>query len=733
MTSFQIDGSDVKNPANFAYEERYSPFENANGFMNVSAFRAAMATFNILTTAADQLQAWMAADDGASHSIKCPAPDSNTYTTYSNVRIKYVDSEISQSQNGAVRFYRVTFRVSHISTDSLPAFGAQASATSFTVQTMHYTQPQAVIGMGLAVHIPATIWGGTVTDPTYPADGTGVGTLTVTATSSGAYTALMEGMTVKLTNAAGTASYWTYARKASGANNVLYIDGLGKNTLSDVATFIVYAEFLPWPRRHRYSSPDWLVNFDETFANQTEALGPQAIVTGDSIFYVDGSVTFNFFGSGSRSWTPGETIASYAWVFPDGTTSSSADPTWATSTAYSSGAYTHLTVTDTDGQTHTRHWLIFKFDSTHPPKRDFEVTTLGGEWGGGWRCELQSPNTNLGSTYGSAANHVILFGQTAYGSTVVDVGGNIAYRWNVWIDGYVTASSVEYSADHYLYTYTIETIDALLNSLDSFPLSMDDTASASPATWLEMNPCTLDNIMIHCCRWRTTLMDVANIYLPETTATGRAKKFMDLSPGTIWEQLKQIYSWIVGGTVSVDWHGQVWAEQDALINSTITPTASAVLYETPTTILRPYLQGSRPAKFVLPVSKVTLYGVDYATPIGSRAPDDPIMHGGRKHEIPAGLHMTQTEANSWARYLRDKLNNTETARQYPTVGLIRVDCAPQNSLSVDGGTSYPLIIRAVSVEFDSENGMAFYSYECERYPILPSGVVGVAVDFFTIP
>ena len=118
MTAFQIDGSDVKDPIDFAYEERFTPFRNANGRIVVSAYYSAVASFNVMTSA--QYALWIAEDDGLSHSIKCPHPESNTYTTFTGVRIQRIGGDFSTG----IYAYDMEFRITRINTLSLPAFGA---------------------------------------------------------------------------------------------------------------------------------------------------------------------------------------------------------------------------------------------------------------------------------------------------------------------------------------------------------------------------------------------------------------------------------------------------------------------------------------------------------------------------------------------------------------------------------------------------------------------------------
>lgn len=589
------------------------------------------------------------------------------------------------------------------------------SRTAFTAGeiTNLRLQPQALIGLGLAVHRPSIVWQGTIdTNPTYPADGTGVGQLTVTGTT-GSSAAVQEGMTVLLH---GTGTYKTYARKAPGATT-LYIDGLGKGTidLSGTRTFVVYNEYLPWPRRFRYDSGsgDWFCNFDETYVAQNTNFGPLVIMGPSAVIYKNGSQTFSFDGRRSIAMTPGSSISSYLWTFPDATTSTSSHPTWATSTAYPNGAYVDLLVTDSNGDTNTGHRLIFKFDSTNLPKLDFRAATLSGQWGEGWECEIESADASwTDGAYKGAVNHVVVFGDTYYNTTAANIGGNFPNRENIWFDGWVMESHPEQTNDFITYTYQLRTIDALLDMQDAFPVALDDAGSA--ANWLEMTPCQLDLIGFHYARWRSTISLMADLTLAALTITETDKFGMDLDPDkTMWGQLQQIYSWIAGGTVSVDSQSGIYCEQDAITGGVVSGLPQMLsLYYTKTFVREGYAFPSRP-DYLKPVSQVTLYSVNYSTPVGSRAPDDPIAHGGHKEETPAGLMGDQALLNTWAGNMRARLNNPDLMKRYPLTGIERIDPTPQSTVSVDGGSTYSRIVRACEIEFDFENGMAYTTIDCE--------------------
>ena len=116
--TYQIDGGNVKDPLSFTWEERHSPFKDANGLMIVSAYRTALASFPAMTTA--EFNAWITKCDEGLHSVKVSAPTSTTETTYTNCIIEHVAGDISTG----LRYYNAEFRIRHLSTVTFLAFGA---------------------------------------------------------------------------------------------------------------------------------------------------------------------------------------------------------------------------------------------------------------------------------------------------------------------------------------------------------------------------------------------------------------------------------------------------------------------------------------------------------------------------------------------------------------------------------------------------------------------------------
>lgn len=116
---FQIDGSTVAAPVSFSHNERYSPFDDDTGYHVPCAYLEAEAIFNAKSPA--DYAPWIAAADGQPHSLTCPKPDDDTtYDTYAGVIIEYENATLGNK----LLWQTASFRITGISPDGLPAFGA---------------------------------------------------------------------------------------------------------------------------------------------------------------------------------------------------------------------------------------------------------------------------------------------------------------------------------------------------------------------------------------------------------------------------------------------------------------------------------------------------------------------------------------------------------------------------------------------------------------------------------
>lgn len=600
----------------------------------------------------------------------------------------------------------------------------------------------------LAVHKPRTIYTALVASvPIWPTDGTGVGEIAFN-TGSGTIASVLAGMHLILgTSAAGRERDWRglRIRKAISATPFkvsAYAQGQFSIAAGDNLT--VLEDFRLWPKRHRYApsvsgstgAGGWVMDFDENYAAATlnnASYGPQAVLGCAAIKYAAGSQTFNFDGTRSIAHTAATSISSYLWTFPDGTTSASSTPTWATSTAYPDGRWVSLKVTDSAGLTHTGYRLLWKFDSTDKPYTAFVAEGMDVEWGGGASCEVRVRGAALTTDFPPGA-HVALFTASKYGATTVDIGGNFPNRANVVLEGWIREGTIHQEPESGDVTFSIATAHDELQRLFTFPVDLTHTAG-TPADWLTMKNLTLDRAALFICRWQSTILDVVDVtFVGNTAAATNTKKYQSLpAMQSLWSLLCENYAWLPGGTISCDSQSGLYFEQDSIVaGNTSSQTSMFTLGD-----------ADRRGRIEVeerdynPNAQMTLYGVDSSTgtdiPIGSRAGDDPAAYAETLDEIPAGLMMTQAQANTWAGNLRAQRNNPYPKATIPLSGSWRIDPAPQSFITwtPDSGDlkrvpynwgTKRLIVRRVHYDFLSEQTAMLSTVECEPEVDGPDGV-----------
>lgn len=600
----------------------------------------------------------------------------------------------------------------------------------------------------LAVHKPRTIYTALVSSiPVWPTDGTGVGEIGFN-TGSGTIAEVLAGMHLILgTSSGGRERDWRGLRIRKAVSGTpfkvsAYAQGQFSIAASDYLT--VLEDFRLWPKRHRYApsvsgatgAGGWVMDFEENYAAATlnnVSYGPQAVLGCAAIKYAAGSQTFNFDGTRSIAHTAATSISSYLWTFPDGTTSASSTPTWATSTAYPDGRWVSLRVTDSAGLTHTGRRLLWKFDSSNKPYTAFVTDGMDVEWGGGASCEVRVRGAALTTDFPPGA-HVALFTASKYGATTVDIGGNFPNRENVVLEGWIREGTIHQEPESGDVTFTIATAHDELQRLFTFPVDLTHTAG-TPADWLTMKNLTLDRAALFICRWQSTILDVVDVtFVGNTAAATNTKKYQSLpAMQNLWSLLSENYAWLPGGTVSCDSQSGIYFEQDSIVaGNTSSQTSMFTLGDAD----RRGLVEVEERDFN-PNAQMTLYGVDSSTgsdiPIGSRAGDDPAAYAETLDEIPAGLMMTQAQANTWAGNLRAQRNNPYPKATIPLSGSWRIDPTPQSFIiwtpdssdlkrvPYNWGTKR-LIVRRTHYDFVSEETAMLATVECEPEIDGPDGV-----------
>lgn len=109
MTIYELDGAPtLQDPIDQGWDAPVLLDKDHLGAPLYGAFRSCRLTFNTMPTA--NLNQWVGKDDGATHSIKMPAPGTGTLTTYSGIFIRYVDAR----RGATLKIYDTEFIIEHI-------------------------------------------------------------------------------------------------------------------------------------------------------------------------------------------------------------------------------------------------------------------------------------------------------------------------------------------------------------------------------------------------------------------------------------------------------------------------------------------------------------------------------------------------------------------------------------------------------------------------------------------
>lgn len=524
--------------------------------------------------------------------------------------------------------------------------------------------PQGFTSLHVAIHEPQVIATGAVTTPSsFPVDGTGIATLTSAGGITG-FASVKPGMTlVPVYFSDQQHRRAIRVRKVMPNANTIPISAIGE---SDNLTYLmgvssnpvrILEEYRPWPKRQRYASSAWNIDYDVTYVAQNENFGPAALFGCTQVIYANGSQGFAYNSARSKTFTSGASLASRAWVFPDGTTSTSTNPTFTTSTAYPDGRYTQLTVTDSNGDTHVGHRLLFKFDDANPPPFQVVAMEIKGDFGSGCRATIRARSTSatgISEADIPPGTKAVIFGNFKYGSTVANYGGNLIGQSNVLFDGWIIEGTIRQTETYGEFEFELGTIDALLENLYNFPIALDDTDGGTPADWTEMNPVTINNSLWHLCRWRSTISEIVDVNLFDDPGADLAdicnvpKKYFDTQAGSLWAQMQEIYGWVLGGIVSADNQGSVYAEIDKAIGS-------LGIGGRDVNILTADIIGNVEVRqsYTSPIAQVYLGAIQYDTIHENRIPADPPNNDGAGYEEFAT-----------GKFSPDSLTNGQLAEKY---------------------------------------------------------------------
>lgn len=380
----------------------------------------------------------------------------------------------------------------------------------------------------LWMHAPTAIFKARVNQAvfTYPLIQVTFDTVTL-----GAFGDISPGMTVAFGDSEGGFNLGVQRVRKAATSTILYFGEASQGTskgdvnLADNMYITVYNERRLWaiPQYIDYNTSIIYKDRDRTLIesgrNYGDFPGPIANCGTGWAGFVNTSTlvaTVQFDGTRSFAGTPGSTISTYLWDVDDGTITVGTTGTSTITATFPAGfRYVSLTVTDSDGYTHTAYAPVFAADtSTYAPIEDFEISSH----------ELTPTGATLRLTvYQSLPRtipdgcHVIYWEEERYGDGSTDsLAGPEGYeriKFVGWHNGNVLQAASD--GGYLLSGVEIECLTGLQKLGNRLALPIRVASDSTPTIWGEIDTLTIRRLLQYLFQWHSTALDLMDLYISD--------------------------------------------------------------------------------------------------------------------------------------------------------------------------------------------------------------------------
>lgn len=354
-----------------------------------------------------------------------------------------------------------------------------------------------------------------VADPIYPVSG-----IVTTGATTGAYTDVKEGMLVLVGTSAGADDLGRVWIQSDPVNATLPIppcyQGISDGTVSltNALYVTVLKLYLPRPKTPKIDlvSP-YTMYKDGSLTVSTRTTTPPPVANAGA--WMAGQVdtgtlllTVSFSASGALATASGATIASVLWNVDGGTITVGTTTTTNITATFPAGYYyVKLTVTDSNGITHTRKTLVMAGnETTYKPIYNFKRTGCRHTGAGQTTTFVVKETIDMDDYPDGTA--VILVKDELPALTSYAPTGRQTVRFCGWLDKEPTR--IQATASGAIREVTLAVMDAAgkLARMREFPQIV--RAVTSPALWTEATHVNVDQYTHYLLQWHSNILDLVD-------------------------------------------------------------------------------------------------------------------------------------------------------------------------------------------------------------------------------
>jgi hypothetical protein len=347
--------------------------------------------------------------------------------------------------------------------------------------------------------------------------------ITFDTVTAGAYTDVKAGMTVLLGSSAGASDRGrTYVRSITSTQITIPRTSRGRvdGTLDPADNLYITILNLHAPHsKNPYIDPTGNIYKDNDIAVGTRTTNPPPVANGGMGYagYVDGTnhLTLDFNANSSFVLAPGATITGYAWNFMDATPSSSTSST-PTAIVFPAGfRYIYLTVTDSNGNTHTKSIPIYAATTTgtYAPIVGASLTTYSRKPPGSV-LSIDFAQSMLTTDYPDGS--LVMVWLEEYYDGVLSYAGGVTNRQPMFFIGWHRKTDhktkVTEKGSYTVMSWECWDIGSYLQVLPGYPQRLLNTSV--PSTWYEYDRLNIDKYLVYLLYWHSNALELADYVNP---------------------------------------------------------------------------------------------------------------------------------------------------------------------------------------------------------------------------
>lgn len=409
----------------------------------------------------------------------------------------------------------------------------------------------------LSIYRPKTLMSAQVASGTY-----NVGDIQIPYynVSTGSYLNLYSDLTVLVGTNQGDDDYGRIRMRSATGTYAIFAENAINWNVNQYLTFIdqidiqaIYPRIIQDPNNE--TNVIFYKDYNIPYSNQNQIYGTFINAGPHRAGFISSGT---FFFSATGSYNVNSESLTWSWIFEGGNPTGSTAFTpglvkWNTPGHYK----VRIRSTSSSGAVDDTYRYVSMYDrpgeGANPPISRWELKSLSGSRSEGGYTASFKVYENIGSVQPNAI--VVMFGETVYGNTNKNIGGNSINNSGIYFVGYIIGDSIKFDYQSSSVEFSVGSVTEIMKNAEGFSVSCE--SKASPTTWFELYEMTVQRAIYHYLRWHSTVLKVTDF---QYIGDNRLVQYFDADRGSLYDAIDSfVRDGLLGETIA-DRQGKIWSE-----------------------------------------------------------------------------------------------------------------------------------------------------------------------------